>query len=209
MTQPLVRAYVDELRRAARDLPRGRRSELVQEIEEYLAEAIPPDASEAEVRTALDRLGDPEQIVAEERGRAGVQTGRAGWVEWVAVFLLPIGGVVVPVLGWVIGAVLLWASRIWTVRDKLIGTLLLPGGLIAAAAMFFLVGSTETCGGGVVRVDPKTGSSTTISAGSCTGGGTTAGHVLTWVLFAVLVLVPIATAIYLARRAQRPVAEPI
>src|SRR5262249_26217803 len=69
MTQPLVLAYVEELRRAARDLPSARRAELVQEIEEYLAEALPPDAGEAEVRTALDRLGDPEQIVAAERGR--------------------------------------------------------------------------------------------------------------------------------------------
>ena len=33
---------------------------------------------------------------------------------------------VIPVLGWVLGAVLVWLSRIWTTRDKLVGTV---GGL--------------------------------------------------------------------------------
>jgi hypothetical protein len=30
---------------------------------------------------------------------------------------------VIPFLGWVVGVVLVWLSRLWTTRDKLIGTL--------------------------------------------------------------------------------------
>jgi hypothetical protein len=41
--------------------------------------------------------------------------------EWATVALLP--------LVWVVGVVLLWRSRAWTLRDKLIGTLVVPGGL--------------------------------------------------------------------------------
>ena len=37
----------------------------------------------------------------------------------------------IPFLGWVVGVVLLWISRLWTTRDKLIGTL---GGLSMAEA---------------------------------------------------------------------------
>jgi hypothetical protein len=33
---------------------------------------------------------------------------------------------VIPFLGWVLGAVLIWLSRLWTTRDKLVGTV---GGL--------------------------------------------------------------------------------
>jgi hypothetical protein len=38
---------------------------------------------------------------------------------------------VIPFLGWVVGVVLRWISRLWTTRDKLIGTL---GGLSMAEA---------------------------------------------------------------------------
>src|SRR4051812_12124472 len=41
--------------------------------------------------------------------------------EWATVVLLP--------LVWVVGVVLLWRSPAWTSRDKLVGTLLVPGGL--------------------------------------------------------------------------------
>ena len=37
----------------------------------------------------------------------------------------------IPFLGWVVGVVLRWISRLWTTRDKLIGTL---GGLSMAEA---------------------------------------------------------------------------
>ena len=30
---------------------------------------------------------------------------------------------VIPFAGWVVGVVLIWLSRLWTTRDKLIGTL--------------------------------------------------------------------------------------
>jgi hypothetical protein len=35
-------------------------------------------------------------------------------------------------VGWLVGVVLLWSSTVWTLRDKLIGTLVIPGGLATA-----------------------------------------------------------------------------
>ena len=129
-SQPLVDEYLRALERAARSLSRARRRDLTSEIREHLREALPAGTSDAEVRTELDRLGGPDEIVAAEVGPAGrvVVRGR----DWAAVFLLLLGGIVLPLLGWVVGAVLLWASSMWSVRQKLAGTLLLPGGLLPA-----------------------------------------------------------------------------
>jgi hypothetical protein len=49
--------------------------------------------------------------------------------EWSIITLLAIGAFFVGI-GWVVGAVLLWRSRVWSVTDKLIGTLLWPGGIV-------------------------------------------------------------------------------
>ncbi|MDX6315571.1 MAG: hypothetical protein QOF44_5035, partial [Streptomyces sp.] len=50
-------------------------------------------------------------------------------------------------IGWVVGLVLLWSSRRWTPIDKLLGTLLVPGGLalpvLAAGGLLFA--SSESC----------------------------------------------------------------
>jgi hypothetical protein len=49
--------------------------------------------------------------------------------EWSIITLVAIGAFFVGI-GWVVGVVLLWRSRVWSVTDKLIGTLLWPGGLV-------------------------------------------------------------------------------
>ena len=63
--------------------------------------------------------------------RAGL-TDRRSWREWAAVILLPLFGGFAFGVGWLVGLVLLWSSRLWTTRDKLIGTLIVPGGIATA-----------------------------------------------------------------------------
>ena len=57
------------------NLPRMRRREIVEEISEHIAEAraASPAQDEAEIRTLLDRLGDPAEIADEARERFGVK----------------------------------------------------------------------------------------------------------------------------------------
>ena len=138
-TDQLIEEYLGRLEAAARTLPSERRAELLADIKEHIRITLSQsqDQGEATVRTILDRVGAPEDI-AREAG-AGLEavspahqtTGRrrVGAFELVTVILLLIGGIVLPVLGWVVGAVLLWASARWTTRDKVIGTLVFPGGL--------------------------------------------------------------------------------
>ena len=53
----------------------------------------------------------------------------AGALEIAALILLPLGGIILQVIGWFIGVILLCSSRVWTTGEKLAGTLLFPGGL--------------------------------------------------------------------------------
>lgn len=185
---PLAADYLDRLRRAARRLPRDRRDELVADIEAHLAETIRPDAGDAEALTVLDRLGAPEDIVEAEQPRPEPTADPRGIREWAAIFLLPFGGLVMGV-GWLLGLILLWSSPAWRTRDKWIGTLVVPGGLATALFAFAIIAISpgESCTSGPGMTE------------QCTGGPSTT----TEALFVVLLVAPVASAIYLARRARR------
>ena len=190
---PLVDDYLGRLDHAAARLAPARRAELTGDIEAHLEEALGPEPTDAEVRTALDRLGDPEEIVAAEQPRALAPEPTRGTREWAAIILLALGGFVAGI-GWIVGLILLWSSRAWTTRDKLIGTLLWPGGLATGAGVALILGAAnvETCTSGMTSEGPV--------ETTCTGG-MPAG--LAIVLALVSLLVPVLTAIYLARRAGK------
>src|SRR5688500_13185981 len=97
----LVDDYLKRLRKELAGLPGERRRELEQEISEHIAEARASLSAqnEAEIRTLLDRIGDPADIAAEARERWGIAPRKTGAVEIAALILLPIGGVVLPVIG--------------------------------------------------------------------------------------------------------------
>jgi len=190
---PLAAEYLQRLRRAGRGLPPGRLRELLAEIEGHLSEAIDPSASDAEALTVLDKLGEPEAIIAAETQPQDELPPRRGTKEWAAIFLLLFGGFIFGV-GWFVGLILLWSSRAWTVRDKWIGTLVVPGGLATSALVgWFLLGTpTETrcrgIAGGALHC-------------SSTPGPSVVSPVLGVTVLALLVLASLATSVYLARRA--------
>jgi hypothetical protein len=192
-----VKDYLKRLAGASRGLPRADRRELRSQIEEHLRVALSPDPSEAEVRTLLDRLGDPDEIVAEQYGPPAGRRGMGAQAVTAIVFLL-LGGFLIGV-GWLVGIVLLWTSRAWTTGEKVIGTLVVPGGLASAVYLGLLAGSGETCFGGALH---GPGGATSHLVTHCTGATTTLDHVLAAILFAFLVLAPIGTAVFLARRAR-------
>jgi hypothetical protein len=68
--------------------------------------------------------------------------------EWSTIVLLLLGAFFVGI-GWFVGVVALWRSKVWTVPEKLIGTLLWPGGLVTG--MFFGVLAAQG-GGGLIAV---------------------------------------------------------
>ncbi len=190
---PLAAEYLQRLRRAGRGLPLGRLRELLAEIEGHLSEAIDPSASDAQALTVLDKLGEPEAIIAAETPHPDELPDRRGTKEWAAIILLLFGGFILG-FGWFAGLILLWNSRAWTTRDKWIGTLVVPGGL--ATSVFI----------GLIAIGAPTKKFCYGIAGGvqhCTNaaGPSTASNILGVAVFAFLVLAPIATSVYLARRA--------
>jgi hypothetical protein len=104
--------------------------------------------------------------------------------------------------GWLVGLLLLWTSRRWRANDKLIGTLLLPGGLLIALGLFakqFLAFSTSGVGCSRQLSPPGPTVCTAIPRHSHTDGSP-----LTLVVLALAVLIPIVSAMRLNRRRRVP-----
>jgi uncharacterized membrane protein len=142
---PLVDDYLRRLEVAASDLPRGRRSELVAEIEEHIESALSAAGSDdaAAVRGVLERLGAPEEIAAAARPPgAAPERGR---LERAALVVLALS-FILPVVGYVIGAGLVVASNAWDGREKLIA-LLVPPLVVLLGAAALLAGAASIAEG--------------------------------------------------------------
>jgi hypothetical protein len=206
--EPEIKHYLKRLSKAARDLPRARRRELVSEIEQHIHETIieTPVDNQAEMLTLLDRIGDPEEIAA---ASGQPEVTRSTTMETWAIILLLLGGFVF-LVGWFAGVALLWSSSLWTRRDKIIGTLVIPGGLATGMLAFLItlsgVGGHACGSSGPVYQIGKNGSRHLIQGASqttCHGGTSTPGLIGILIVFAVLLIAPIATSIYLGRRLNK------
>ena len=187
---PLVTRYLKDLNKALRDVPAQGRHEIVSEIKEHIAQAAADrgeEMTENELRSVLDQVGHPETIAEDARERFGVHRKKGGALEGIAIASLLVGGLIVPGIGWFLGVILLWVSSVWTARDKILGTLLVPGGLAAPLAFgAFAIGASSCIGGP-----------------GCTGETELTFPVVGTVLLVLLALAPIAMAIYLGRKAFR------
>jgi hypothetical protein len=139
----LIDGYLARLNAAAADLPRTARRELTDDMHSHIAEARArePEETDATILNILDRLGEPAVVVTEARERLDVrpsQPYRPGFIEVAAVILVP--------FLWPVGVILLWISPAWKVRDKIIGTLVPPGGYIGLAVLGLAFATVHTGG---------------------------------------------------------------
>lgn len=217
LDHPAVARYLARLDAATSHLPMDERMEIGEGIRSHLITALAEVQTEAEVLTALDALGDPEEIVSPPMERASWPTesrvalppppvrSARGALEIAAVILLLVGAFIVPFIGWFVGVVLLWVSKAWTTPEKVLGTLVLPGGLAVAPALIFLVPfAAETCAGTTTTAGVIAGTTTT--TGVMTFGPGCSGGLPLWATIVVLVFVvaaPIISTVYLLRAAGR------
>jgi hypothetical protein len=202
-TYSSVREYLDDLRRATRDIPPRRRREILADIESHFDASLTPASSEADIRDVIERLGTPEEIAAAERDRFGdppnISSNR--W-ERLTIGLLLVGFLATPV-AWLVGVAMLWRSNTWTLKDKVLGTLVVPGGLGLALVpvLFFhsLSGTEQSCVNGTVDAF----GTRSPQVRHCSGGGlSTTNWVALGVIELILIVAPIWTAWYLSRRRQ-------
>ncbi len=114
-----------------------------------------------------------------------------GWLETVAIVLLLVGGFFY-VAGWLAGVALLWLSRSWTTRDKLIGTLVVPGGLLLPVLLLLGAVATGGTSGACLAASAR-------QACTSAAGRPLYEQVLLGLAVAALVAAPLATAARLAR----------
>jgi hypothetical protein len=186
----IVGRYLGQLGDELDTLAGQRRHEVMEKVAGRIAAAREQLTTEtdADVLEILERIGHPAVIAAIARERFGVRSERSTWREVAAIVLLPFGGVIVPLAGWLVGVFFLWASEAWTRRDKLIGTLIVPGGLLAPL-LLFSIGATARgrhCSG--------------IVHGPMTCTGDPGPDVLVIVGLAALLAAPLGAALYLALR---------
>ncbi|MEQ4209506.1 hypothetical protein [Actinopolymorpha sp. B9G3] len=209
--------YLRRLEGAAQKLPASRREELLSQIREHLDEVkttlAPNDDRRA--REAVERLGDPEHIVLEAMDSGAPADGarpvaadegpppantRTPVFEMIAVILLLGGGFLLGV-GWIAGAVMTWVSTRWSVLDKLLGSLVWPGGL--AAVWFSMSITTKTCTEYIDTDFDEAGKPQTTETLTRSCSGFALPEWLGTPLLVILLLAPIAVALYLLRRAAR------
>jgi uncharacterized membrane protein len=209
----LVASYLDDLTNQLAGLPRARRSELLDDIAHHI-EALLDEAAESGpvtrdiVEAVLAEVGDPAEIAREAGAGAAQQRGPTGWDKAVIAILL-IGGIILPVLGWLIGVVMLWVSSSWRVKDKVIGTLLVPGGLLLPLVLLFLgvltPVSATTCSQGTTVTGPAGNGQVVSTRGAthCTGGTSIWVTVVFILVLAFSVVGPFVGATWLTRHARR------
>jgi uncharacterized membrane protein len=191
--------YLRRLDRELHDLPKIRRREVVDEIAAHISAARADLAAgdEAGLRNVLERLGTPEDIAADARERFDVRPRGGKTRDVAAIVLLLVGGFLF-LVGWFVGLVLLWASEAWTTRDKLIGTFVVPGGLLLSLGVGLAAAwAGESCSG--VLDENGTSISRTCESASSVHQG------VLFLLIAAIVVAPVFTSVYLARRMRRRV----
>jgi hypothetical protein len=140
-TDRLVDDYMSRLEEAAAHLQRSRRAELIAEIREHIEAALREEdaAGEVAVRNVLERLGPPEEIVEAAGPEPVAEPVRTGKLEIAAIVAL-----VVPFIGWLFGIALALVSRVWSNREKMIGTALATLPVLAFLTLALLDRDSES-----------------------------------------------------------------
>jgi hypothetical protein len=131
----------------------------------------------------IERVETEAATMATEHATPSRAVARRGPREWAAILLVLLGGLPFG-LGWALGVAMLWSSRAWSVRDKLVGTFVVPGGLgflpFWVAFIFDAVGPARN----LAAVE----------------------KVAVLLVVAVFAIAPVVTSVFLARRAASRVA---
>jgi hypothetical protein len=199
MTAPhadqILADYMARLVAALAPVAETRRAELIDEFSAHIAEARAqlPDETDADLLNILSRLGDPAEVAAAEIDRPDPPRRGSRALEIAAIVLL--------LVFWPVGVVLLWMSNAWTTRQKLIGTLLPPGGYLA----ILVVGPAMAIGSMAVVCETTTDQLGHVIASNCPSGGLqTAIDIGAALLVLFLLVAPVVTAIFLGTRMAGP-----
>ena len=199
---PQVDAYLRQLDFALSTLPWDQRSEIFSDISEHIQRELAGAGDNPDVVAAvLERVGDPRAIAQEAGAPPPVppmpprERGRG--LEIAAVILISAGSFLIPVIGWIVGVALLWASSRFSRVDKLIGTLVPPLGFFAP--LFLAVTASSGGSASCVQQVVPDGTATRCAVSSSGGLPAPVGVAILLVLFGAAIY----TTVRLSRRVAR------
>lgn len=136
-TQPQaeVDRYLERLDRALVGLPSGTALEIRDGIAEELSVLDPTSVHERIVQ-----LGDPAQIAAEAKAQSMPESGEGVAARRSVAYVIAtgavigFGGVVVPLIGWLVGLAMLWVSPVWHRWEKVVA----PAASVLVAGISYL-----------------------------------------------------------------------
>ena len=137
LEHPLVRQHLATVAQETTALPAGRREELLADLKEHISIALAgaDEQTDETVQQVLDELGTPRTIAESALAEEPVPTtdellAGSDLRTGLTLILLPVAGsigVFLTTLGFtagVVGLALLWTSKQWNTRDRLLGTLI-------------------------------------------------------------------------------------
>ena len=207
---PLVTDFLARLQtEAAVRLPADRAGELVADLRGHLRESIATDATEADVRNAVDRIGTPTDLVDDAVGSALAYGGspapnpgnRREMAALAMLVLSVIIAIAVPVAALLLiaGLILVFMSTRWRGSDKALALAvytLLGMPTVVIVALVPMAAKSITCTGTI------TGAQGPSSAQVCTSTGSGAPAWLLILAAVAYLAVHTCTAIRLYRRAR-------
>jgi len=186
---PNIRKYLHELDARLRHLPAEQSEEILQGITDHISDALSRGSSS--VADVPGSLGTPEEVA---RGAAAerVPTATPPWREstpWVVLttLLLVFGGFIAG-FGWFLGLAGLWMGTRWKLWEKIVGTVVLPGGLAGAVTILVVPVSYTSLTSESVTLTPDS---------SMASGAEVLGPVLSIIATIATLALPLIVGIYL------------
>ena len=142
----IIEEYLGDLRDALRTVNPSSAKEFVAEIEQHISEgrtSLEP-GDEVGLRNLLERIGSPTALANELKETEPARTVSA--MDRATPWLILFGGIAFG-FGWLVGLYGLWSSKTWRIWDKLLGTLIWPGGLVGTFYLFLASAGSTACSG--------------------------------------------------------------
>jgi len=140
----LVKQYMQDVDDALEGVDSSTRRMIVGEVASHIEQrrrALDVDDPVA-LRQILEDVGDPAAIAEAAHGTSKLSGSRGSdaWVPWLLLLGAAAAGI-----GWFVGVGMLWTSKTWRLGDKLLGTLVFPGGIIGTFVLLGLPATPGTC----------------------------------------------------------------
>lgn len=224
-TTRTITAYLDDLGRMLAHVDPAERADVLGGVREHLDASLAElghEPSDQEVAAILAQLGTPEDVARAASVPGAPRTPlpdavapspRALTGTWVApvVFGLALVGIlgaplVVPGMLWLVAAVLLGSSPLWTVSEKVWGIVsgfLAGAALLGAASVFLFVSSTCVTTSAVTMLEGSDGNGAPVVeevSSTCAAAGANGGGIVLAVLLGAVVLAALVYQGVLLRR---------